>query len=305
MTIEQNKYNCSTILCRHLKNEHRKEYNELRAEEVRSPSYYFERKVNMKQYYNGRTTKDTKEELVRFIFQLASPWNTVSKKYFIRLLRFVAQEEISLPSTRAVKAKAFNLYAELKTIICERLESVDRLAITLDCWTSDNRISFIGLTVHWVDTEWKLCECVLGIRQLEGSHTGECFSAIVLEVLAEFNLSAKVCAITMDNASNDSTMMTILEWELWLVNLHFSAKRHVLCMAHVINLVMQVGLNALDVVEDKPESTFIDGVDITNLDGVVNGGEMNVPSDISLGDIVQRLREVVKAIRGSTKQENK
>ena len=100
----------------------------------------------------GRTTEDTKEELVRFICQSASPWNIVSKKYFIRLLRFVAQNEISLPSTRAVKAKAFNLYAELKTSICDRLESVDRLAITLDCWTSDNQISFIGLTVHWVDT---------------------------------------------------------------------------------------------------------------------------------------------------------
>ena len=47
-------------------------------------------------------------------------------------------------------------------------------------------------------------------------------------------------------------------------------------MAHVINLVMQAELNALNVVEDKPESTFIDGVDITNLDDVVNGGEMNV-----------------------------
>ena len=118
-------------------------------------------------------------------------------------------------------------------------------------------------------------------------------------------MSAKVCVITTDNASNTSTMMTILERELWPVNPHFSAKQHVLCMAHVINLVMQVGLNALDVVEDKPESTFIDGVDITNLDGVVNGGEMNVPSDISLGDVVLRLREVVKAIRGSTKQENR
>ena len=112
---------------------------------VRSPSQppvanYFERKVNTKQYYTGRTTEDTKEELVRFICQSASPWNIVSKKYFIQLLRFIAQEKISLPSTRAVKAKAFNLYAELKTSICDQLESVDRLAITLDCWTSDNRI---------------------------------------------------------------------------------------------------------------------------------------------------------------------
>ena len=132
-----------------------------------------------------------------------------------------------------------------------------------------------------MNTEWKMCECVLGIRQLEGSHIGECLSAVVLEVLAEFNLSAKVCAITTDNASNNSTMMTILERELRPVNPHFSAKRHVLCMAHVINLVMQARLNALNVVEDKLESTFIDGVDITNLDGVVNGGDMNVPYDIS------------------------
>ena len=82
----------------------------------------------------------------------------MSKKYFNQVLRFVAQEEISLPSTRVVKAKAFNLYAELKTRICDRLESVDQVAITLDCWTSANRISFIGLRVHWVDTEWKMCE---------------------------------------------------------------------------------------------------------------------------------------------------
>ena len=72
VTLEQNKYSCSTVLWQHLKNKHRKEYNELRAQEVRSPSQplvanYFERKVNTKQYYNGRTTEDTKEELVRFI----------------------------------------------------------------------------------------------------------------------------------------------------------------------------------------------------------------------------------------------
>ena len=60
----------------------------------------------------------------------------------------------------------------------------------------------------------------------------------MLDVLAKFNLSPKVCAIAMDNASNNSTMMTILERELRPVNPHFSAKRHVMCMAHVINLVM-------------------------------------------------------------------
>ena len=62
----------------------------------------------------------------------------------------------------------------------------------------------------------------------------------------EFNLSAKVCAITTNNASNKSTMMTILERELRPMTPHFSGKRHVLCMAHVINLVMQAGLNVIN-----------------------------------------------------------
>ena len=65
--------------------------------------------------------------------------------------------------------------------------------------------------------------------------------------------------------------------------------------------VMQARLNALNVNEDKPKSTFINGVDITYHDGVVNGGETNVPSDISLGDVVQGLREMVRAICGPTK----
>ena len=65
VTIKQNKYSCSTVLWRHLKNKHRKEYYELRAQEIRSPSQpsvgnYFEQKVNTKQYYTGRTTEDTK-----------------------------------------------------------------------------------------------------------------------------------------------------------------------------------------------------------------------------------------------------
>ncbi|XP_078436357.1 putative transcriptional regulator tpeD [Wolffia australiana] len=227
----------------------------------------------------------TKEELVRFICQSAPPWNIVCKKYFIRLLRFIAQEEISIPSTKAVKEKAFKLYVELKSCIRDRLQSVDRVSITLDCWTSANRISFIGLTVHWIDTDWKLCECVLAIRQLEGSHTGECLSEIVLEVLAEFKLSEKLCAITTDNASNNTTMMAILERELRPVNARFTAKRHVLCIAHVINLVMQAGLKALNVIDDGPQSSFINEVDLTSLEDVMDIEEHEPPA-ISLGDVV-------------------
>lgn len=133
----------------------------------------FEKARSKRQYYTGRTVEDTKEELVRFICQSNSPWNIVSKKYFLRLLRYIAQEEISLPSVRAVKAKALDLHNEMKRAIKQRFDSVDRVAITIDGWTSENRISFIGMTAHWLDIEWKMCDCVLAIRQLKETHSKE------------------------------------------------------------------------------------------------------------------------------------
>ncbi|XP_078443051.1 putative transcriptional regulator tpeD [Wolffia australiana] len=264
----------------------------------------FDRQSTRKLCFTGYTAETTKEELVRFICQAAAPWNIVYKKYFIRLLRYIAQEEISIPSTRAVKEKAFKLYSELKIGIRARLEGVEKVAITLDCWTSANRISFLGLTVHWIDEGWKMCECVLAICQLEGTHSGKCLSEIVLEVLSDFNLSAKVCTMTTDNVSNNTAMMAKLERELRSVNPHFTTKRHVMCIAHVINLVMQAELKALDVVDEAPEVTFVDEVDLTD---IVNDfpAEESAGLAISLGGIVRRLREVVVAIRGSSKKEAK
>ncbi|XP_078444856.1 zinc finger BED domain-containing protein DAYSLEEPER-like [Wolffia australiana] len=309
VTVEQNKYSCSTVLWRHLQTVHHKEYNALKAQEGTSSnqpsvSNVFDRQSTENLCFTGRTAEKTKEELVRFICQATASWNIVCKKYFIRLLRYIAQEEISIPSTRAVKEKAFKLYSELKIGIRARLEGVEKVAITLDCWTSANRISFLGVTVHWIDEEWKMCECVLTIRQLEGTHTGECLSEIVVEVLSDFNVSAKVCALTMDNASNNTTMMAKLERELRSVNPHFTVKRHVMCIAHVINLVMQVGLKALDVIDEAPETAFVDDVDLTD---IVNDSPVEelAGEAISLGGVVRRLREVVVAIRGSSKKEAK
>ncbi|XP_078442919.1 uncharacterized protein LOC144712496 [Wolffia australiana] len=55
---------------------------------------------------------------------------------------------------------------------------------------------------------------------------------------------------------------------------------------------------------EQPEATFIDEVDLTNIDYVFDAEE-SAAQEISLGDVVRRLREVVVAIRGSSKKEAK
>ena len=44
----------------------------------------------------------------------------------------------------------------------------------------------------WIDAAWEYRECVLAVRELSGKHDGESMASILLEIIEEFKLQAKV-----------------------------------------------------------------------------------------------------------------
>ena len=63
------------------------------------------------------------------------------------------------------------------------------------------------------------------------------------EVLDEFGISKKVGGITLDNASNNGTMIQAMETYFKRREYPWKAKMyHVRCLAHVINLAVQASL---------------------------------------------------------------
>ena len=64
-----------------------------------------------------------------------------------------------------------------------------RVSLTLDLWTSPNRFSFLGITVHWIDDNWQLHTNLLDFKHLKGSHSGENLAETVFGCLLETNLS--------------------------------------------------------------------------------------------------------------------
>ena len=48
------------------------------------------------------------------------------------------------------------------------------------------------MTTHWIDAIWEYYECVLALRELAGKHDGESMASILLEIIDEFKLQAKV-----------------------------------------------------------------------------------------------------------------
>ena len=58
--------------------------------------------------------------------------------------------------------------------------------------TIENGCDLLGVTMHWIDATWEYRECVLAVRELVGMHDGESMASILLEIIEEFKLQAKV-----------------------------------------------------------------------------------------------------------------
>ncbi|GES84135.1 zinc finger BED domain-containing protein RICESLEEPER 2-like [Rhizophagus clarus] len=58
-----------------------------------------------------------------------------------------------------------------------------------------------GLTIHYIDSNWRLCNFLLDIIPFTISHTGINISQEITRVLEEFGISNKIIALTTDNES--------------------------------------------------------------------------------------------------------
>ena len=67
-----------------------------------------------------------------------------------------------------------------------------------------------------------------------------------MECLSDWNIDLKLSIITVDNASNNDGMMKLVSNKLQASSLILGGKLlHVHCAAHILNLVVQKGLNVI------------------------------------------------------------
>ncbi|KAM3300973.1 hypothetical protein P3S67_015473 [Capsicum chacoense] len=77
-------------------------------------------------------------------------------------------------------------------------------------------------------------------------HTRVEMVVVIYDCLKEWNLANKVFCITLDNATSNDSLQTILKGHLNLQNslLYDGEFFHVCCCAHILNLIVPEGLKA-------------------------------------------------------------
>ncbi|XP_019089035.1 PREDICTED: zinc finger BED domain-containing protein RICESLEEPER 2-like [Camelina sativa] len=121
-----------------------------------------------------------------------------------------------------------------------------RVSLTTDIWTAKvTRASYMVITVHFVDAEWRLRKLILGFKYIT-DHKSNTISKVLLECLVDWGIE-KLFTITVDNATANSNGLKKFVEEFKLLR-HDSlvldgTYLHVRCCAHIINLIVRDGLS--------------------------------------------------------------
>jgi hypothetical protein len=194
------------------------------------------------------TKDDFQRSLLNLFVKNSIAFTVMDSEYFQKPF-LMLDKDADLFSASTLKRRVMSLYSSMKEQKINELSSIDsKISFTTDCWTSSNNKSFMGLTAHWIDSDFNICATTLDFCSLPLKHTGLNLANKLSEIWSDFGIQHKVLAITLDSAANNDLMLDYIDKD---DSNSFSSFAHIRCFAHVVNLGAQ---DALRVIKDDLEA---------------------------------------------------
>ncbi|CAJ0826170.1 8885_t:CDS:2, partial [Entrophospora sp. SA101] len=186
--------------------------------------------------------------IVDFIVCCQLPFAIVDNPYFTTMLN-TFDGRYQVPCRQTIKSEIINNYNNMKKKILQELSQTKKISITCDIWSSITIKSYFGITVHFIDHNWKLQHFLLDLLYFPGSHSAVRIQQLILQALDDAKITKKLLGITMDNAQ--SMIAAARELKIKLENQEFVHQR---CAARILNIAVQHGLQLSDpIIKKIPE----------------------------------------------------
>ncbi|GJV96765.1 zinc finger BED domain-containing protein RICESLEEPER 2-like protein [Tanacetum coccineum] len=186
-------------------------------------------------------------EIVSHMFMVHElPFNFVEYDLFTLLVK-EANPEFNKISHASARQDCISSYKIRRKRIQKLLNSVNRVSVTTDMWTSNQNIHYMVVTCHFVDSDFKLNKCILSFVDVPPPYSGIGIYDCLFKCLKEWNIETKVASLTVDNAKTNDVVAKKLRENLNLQGkLAIGGKLfHVRCCAHILNLLVQDGLSEI------------------------------------------------------------
>ncbi|CAG9839181.1 unnamed protein product [Diabrotica balteata] len=113
-----------------------------------------------------------------------------------------------------------------------------KICVTTDCWTSSNMESYMGITVHYLDDDFKFISLLLDCSNLPVQHTSINLAKELKRVFVEWKVENKILMVVSDNAAN---IKCAIKNDIKM--------KHFGCFAHTINLIVNDGLKDGEIIK--------------------------------------------------------
>ncbi|THH15827.1 hypothetical protein EUX98_g9402 [Antrodiella citrinella] len=167
------------------------------------------------------------------------PFSIIEDPELIRIFRML-YAQVEIPSASTISRDIQEIFTLSQAHIAKLLQDFPgRLHLGLDGWTLPNVLSFLGVTVHYIEGA-QMRTFILDFVKLAENHTGNYLTQELAKCLKLYGIDKKILGITGDNASNNDTLMAELEL---LLGGYFSMLTHIRCLAHILNLIVKAILS--------------------------------------------------------------
>ena len=98
------------------------------------------------------------------------------------------------------------------------------------------------LTVHFLDTDWKLNKKILNFFPIS-NHRGDAIGKAIEKCLRDWRID-RIFTVTVDNASSNDVAIAYLKKKFNQIGTSIVQGKylHMKCMAHIVNLIVNEGL---------------------------------------------------------------
>nr|XP_047126356.1 E3 SUMO-protein ligase ZBED1-like [Hydra vulgaris] len=135
------------------------------------------------------------------------------------------------PPRRTIVRKIHELYENERTIKATTLQRAQTVALTGDYWTSLGNHNYLGVTVHYIDEQWKLHSRALTVMKTQERYFAETCAEHFIHVAQQWDILNKVSTLSTDCARNIVAAARHLPFE------------RVPCVAHSLQRSVTVSLH--------------------------------------------------------------
>lgn len=188
----------------------------------------------------------------------------------IRDLHKFLNPTVQTLSRNTAKSDKLKLYNREKEKLKKELEMIPgRICLTSDLWSSLTTDGYMAVKGHYIDESWTLRKKVLIFRHIPPPHNGPLLGDQLIQFLKEWGIERKFFSVTLDNASYQSGIIEALKDHFLVIDslICNGDHLHVRCGAHILNLIVQHGLKAIDssVVKIRESVKFVRGSEMRGM----------------------------------------